>query len=167
LKKENKNEENLKIKKFEKRTAVNNNIFKRFPKKNSYFNLIDNFNIIEKYKILKNLIKEGKELLFIDYFNHNSKIIDKNYKDEDGNTFLILSIKYNMNNISKMLINKGININIQNNDGNSALHFALSSKNFYMADILRKFGALENSINNLGYTPWECIGKNIENDPIY
>ena len=67
-----------------------------------------------------------------------------------------------MNNLSKMLIKKRININIQNKEGNTALHYALSSKNFDIADILRKSGAKENYVNKLGYTPWDCIGKNIE-----
>ena len=69
--------------------------------------------------------------------------------------------------MSKILLEKGINVNVQNNDGNTALHYALSGKNFYMADILRKYGANEDFVNKLGYTPWDCIGKNIEIDAIY
>ena len=64
-----------------------------------------------------------------------------------------------------MLLENGINVNIQNKQGNSALHYALSGKNFEMADILKKYGAKEDCINKLGFTPWECIGKFI--DEIY
>ena len=58
----------------------------------------------------------------------------------------------------------GIDVNIQNNEGNSALHYALSGKNFDIADALKKFGAKEDLYNNKGMTPWDCIGKAIENN---
>ena len=134
---------------------------------NAYYELIRYIN--EKHNValtLKKLIKEGEVLLFLEHLNNSKRKIDINNQDEDGNTFLILSIKYNLNKLSKILLEKGIDINIQNKDGNSALHYALSGKNFYMADILRKYGANEDSINKLGYTPWDSIGKNIEIDTI-
>ena len=67
-----------------------------------------------------------------------------------------------LNYISKLLLERGANPNIQNNEGNSALHFALSGKNFIIADLLKKFGAKEDCYNKLGYTPWDCVGKSIE-----
>ena len=79
----------------------------------------------------------------MEYLNNNSRKIDINIQDEDGNTFLILSIKHSLNKLSEILLEKGINVNIQNKDGNSALHYALSGQNFYIADILRKYGANE------------------------
>jgi ankyrin repeat protein len=65
--------------------------------------------------------------------------------------------------VSKLLLEKGANPNIQNYEGNSALHFALSRKNFGMADLLKFHGAQEDVINKRGYNPWECLGKSIEN----
>lgn len=158
--KKNETNDNIRQKHFSRRR------YKKFSTKISlaYFDLIQNITGKNKsISILKNLIKEGEVLLFLDYLSNNSKI-DINSQDEYGDTFLILSIKHSLNKLSKILIDKGININIQNKDGNSALHYALSSKNFYIADILRKNGAIEDSINKLGYTPWDCIGKNIEID---
>ena len=112
--------------------------------------------------ILRAFIKEGEETLFDRYFNNIYRIININSKDNDGNTFLILSVKQGLNYISKLLLERGANPNIQNNEGNSALHFALSGKNFIIADLLKKFGAKEDCYNKLGYTPWDCVGKSIE-----
>ena len=174
----NKNKDkNSFLKKIKRRGAVNKeNKFERLGTKQSktYYNLIHNINDLEKINeiynsvdVLKNLIKKGEVLLFMEYLNNKSRKIDINIQDEDGNTFLILSIKHSLNKLSKILLEKGINVNVQNNDGNTALHYALSGKNFYMADILRKYGANEDFVNKLGYTPWDCIGKNIEIDAIY
>ena len=85
-----------------------------------------------------------------------------NVKDNDGNTFLILSVKQGLDIIAKTLLEKGVDVNIQNNEGNSALHYALSSKNFTIADLLKKFGAKEDCYNTIGYTPWDCVGKSID-----
>ena len=98
----------------------------------------------------------------MDYFNEVYKKIDINSRDEEGNTFLILSVKSGNNRISKMLLEKGANTNIQNYEGNAALHFALSRKNFEMADLLKVYGAKEDLTNKKGYNPWECVGKSIE-----
>lgn len=40
---------------------------------------------------------------------------------------------------------------------NSPLHYALSYKNFALADILIKFGADEKLKNRYNKTPWECL----------
>lgn len=112
--------------------------------------------------VLRTLIKEGEPLLFTEYFNRNFRRININSQDEDGNTFLILSVKQGLNYITNFLLENGVEVNIQNNDGNSALHYALSGKNFYIADLLKKFGAKEDIYNNLGYSPWECVGISID-----
>jgi hypothetical protein len=131
-----------------------------------YLKLLNNIKGRENiHIILNNLIKQGEESLFKAYFNNYIRIININSIDEDGNTFLILSIKRGLFSITKMLLENGINVNIQNNKGNSALHYALSGKNFELADILKKYGAKEDCINKLGFSPWECIGKFI--DEIY
>ena len=55
-----------------------------------------------------------------------------------------------------------MDVNIQNNEGNTALHYSLSGKNFDIADLLKKYGAKEDIYNNMGYAPWECVGNSIE-----
>ena len=126
------------------------NALKRFRNKTDYF---DN---------LKDLIRRGEVLLFIEYFNDNSKKFYINSQDQNGNTLLILAIRQGLNTICKLLMKNGIDVNIQNLYGNSALHYALSGKNFVLADELRKFGALEHCKNKNGLAPWDCIGKNID-----
>ena len=111
---------------------------------------------------LKKLIKKGEVSLFFEYFQENCKKMYINRKDENGNTLLILALKQGLNTICKLLIKNGIDVNIQNNNGNSALHYALSGKNYVVADELRIYGALENCKNKKGFSPWECIGKNID-----
>ena len=113
--------------------------------------------------ILRLFIIEGESSIFFDYFSTVEKKIDINSKDGEGNTFLTLSIKNEMNNITKFLLEKGAEVNAQNLQGNSALHYALSRKNFQIADILKKYGAHEELINKMGFSPWECMGKSIEN----
>ena len=113
--------------------------------------------------ILRLFILEGEEMLFKDYFNEVYKEIDINTRDKEGNTLLILSVKSGINNISKILLEKGVAVNIQNYEGNSALHYALGRKNFFMADLLKIYGAQEDLINKKGFSPWECLGKSIDN----
>ena len=113
--------------------------------------------------ILRLFIIEDESSFFFEYFNTVEKKIDINSKDGEGNTFLILSVKNEMNYIAKFLIEKGADVNAQNLEGNSALHYALSRKNFNMADFLKLYGAHEDLINKRGFSPWECLGKSIEN----
>ncbi len=161
---------NIKLVQRKKKEPKDKNIVRKLSTRHSiaYYDLIQK--ITQKDKsilILRNLIKQGEELLFLEYINNKSRKIDINSLDQDGNSFLILSVKQHLNNLSKVLLEKGIDVDIQNNEGNTALHYALSSKNFEMADILRNYGAFESYVNKLGYTPWDCIGKNIELDEIY
>jgi hypothetical protein len=130
---------------------------------------IDYYEILKRIKGKKNLeivlramIKEGETLLFNQYFIKNIRNIDINSKDENGNSFLILSIKEGMNNIIKLLLENGIDVNIKNNSGNTALHYALSGKNFEVADALKLYGAKEDCYNLDGLTPWDCVGKSLE-----
>ena len=132
---------------------------------------MDYINVLKQFKNkgkedyfnnLRELLIRGEVLLFIEYFKDFSKNIYINTQDENGNTLLILAIKQGLYTICKLLMKSGIDVNIQNFQGNSALHFALSGKNFQLADELRKFGATENCKNKIGLTPWDCIGKNID-----
>ena len=128
-----------------------------------YFELLTKITGKENIQtVLRTLIKEGETLLFTEYFNRNFRRINANSQDEDGNTFLISSVKQGLNYITNFLLEKGVDVNMQNNEGNTALHYALSGKNFEIADLLKKFGAKEDIYNHMGYTPWECVGNSIE-----
>ena len=54
----------------------------------------------------------------------SSKILDLSYQDKMGNSYLHLAVMNKLEGVVKSLIEKGIYINMQNNDGNTPLHFA-------------------------------------------
>ena len=114
------------------------------------------------FKYLKVLLVSGEIDYFNEYFDSISKFININQKDENGNTLLILATLHGHNAIVKNLLEKGADINEKNKKGNTALHYAISQKYFSLADILTKFGAKEDIKNIFGLTPWECIGKSVE-----
>ena len=114
------------------------------------------------FNSLKVLLISGEIDYFNEYFDFIYKFININQKDEKGNTLLILATLHGHNAIVKNLLEKGAEINEKNNKGNTALHYAISQKYFSLADILTKFGAKEDIKNMFGLTPWECIGKSVE-----
>jgi hypothetical protein len=114
------------------------------------------------FNYLKVLLVSGEIDYFNEYFDYISKFININQKDEKGNTLLILAALHGHNTIVKNLLKKGADINEKNNKGNTALHYAISQKYFSLADILTKFGDKEDIKNIFGLTPWECIGKSVE-----
>jgi ankyrin repeat protein len=118
--------------------------------------------IEDSYQFLKTLINEGETNKFEEYFSFVKEKFDINNKDEDGNTLLILCAKNGLIKLASLLIENGADVNKQNNKGNTALHYAISLKHFTLADLLAKHNAKEHVINNFGYTPWECIGKSVE-----
>ena len=114
------------------------------------------------FNYLKVLLISGEVDYFNDYFDSIYKFMNINQKDEKGNTLLILASLHGHNSIVKNLLEKGADINEKNDKGNTALHYAISQKYFSLADILTKFGAKEDIKNIFGLTPWECIGKSVE-----
>ena len=54
-----------------------------------------------------------------------------------------------------VLISKGFDVNIQNPQGNTPLHYAISGGWIKLTDTLIKNGANENLQNYLGQVPWE------------
>ena len=64
--------------------------------------------------------------------------------------------------ISKYLCQQGANVNIQNDLGNTALHYAIANQFFSIADILKNHGAKEDIANNKGFSPWDCIEHGLE-----
>jgi len=87
------------------------------------------------YAIKRNKIDNFKLLL-------TSPILDLNYIDKDGNSYLEIAVIYHRDKMIIPLIEKGINLNIQNKDGNTALHLAYLDNCFNIANIL-----IENNIN--------------------
>ena len=107
--------------------------------------------------------------------NNNNKTEEKNknlnldgyvnfYKlaDENGNTYLHISIMENYPDLVKYFIDKGANINKKNNDGNTPLHIALKQKNMEIIGILLKNKAKLDIPNNDGDIPFEFFDSEMK-----
>ena len=95
------------------------------------------YNILKRNPSLVNA-KDQKNETFLSYaikrrntdvaeFILTSPVLDYSYQDQNGNSYLHLAVINQLENIIRILIQKGINVNLQNNDRNTALHFAYST----------------------------------------
>jgi ankyrin repeat protein len=114
------------------------------------------------YYELVRYIFESKNKNFIEFFERNKKAIDINQQLVEGNSLLILSSREGNPIITRYLCEQGLEINKQNNNGNTALHYAIANQFYSVADILTRFGAREDIANNKGLYPWDCIEHNLE-----
>ena len=116
------------------------------------------------FQILKMLIMNGDSKLFNTLLNELIGYININKQDENGNTLLILCTKEGMQNFVDKLLQSGAKANIKNKLGNTALHYAVSRGYFGIADDLTKYEANDCVMNADGLTPWDCVGKTIDDD---
>lgn len=114
------------------------------------------------YYNLVRFIFESKNKDFINLFQKNKKIININQQLVEGNSLLILSAREGNPTITRFLCEQGLELNLQNNNGNTALHYAIANQFYSIADILTRFGAREDIANNKGLYPWDCIENNLE-----
>ena len=72
--------------------------------------------------------------------------------------------RYNATKCLKVLIEQGINVNIQNKYGDTPLHFAISTNKFEIVKLLILKGANVNIQNNRGCTPlhFACCNNSVE-----
>ena len=129
--------------------------------------IIKKSNILDAQSLYKILIKnpslvnstddQKESILSLAIKNHNisvanliltSPILDLNYQDKDGNSYLHLAIQYKQEDIVKSLIEKGIFLNKQNNKGNTALHIAYINYDKHIINILEENGIDTNIVNN-------------------
>ena len=122
----------------------------------------DEINVENIYLELIKLIIEGKNKMFKDYYEKNRAYIDINQELFEGNTLLILSAREGNYYITKLLCEEDAEVNLQNHNGNTALHYAIGRQFYALADILARHGAREDIKNNKGLGPWDCIDHNIE-----
>jgi hypothetical protein len=122
----------------------------------------DEINVENIYLELIKLIIEGKNKMFQNYYEKNRAYIDINQELFEGNTLLILSAREGNNYITKFLCEENAEVNLQNYNGNTALHYAIGRQFYGLADILTIHGAREDIKNNKGLGPWDCIDHNIE-----
>lgn len=79
-----------------------------------------------------------------------------NIQEEDpktGNNALISSVRYGLDNISNFLIDRGVNVNHANFDGQNALHVAASDGYYDISKTLIDKGINVNAKDNSGNTP--------------
>jgi ankyrin repeat protein len=79
------------------------------------------------------------------------------YDTYDETTFLHEIVKNNMYDffevIESLILNKKIDINIVDINGNIPLHFALLTLNFRMVNLLLKYGSNITHLNHYGFSP--------------
>jgi ankyrin repeat protein len=108
------------------------------------------YKILIKNPYLVNSVDSKKEsILSYSIKNHNiqvanlvltSPILDLNYQDKDGNSYLHLAILYKEEEIVKSLIEKGISVFKQNKEGNTPLHLAYMKNDKRIIHILEGNG---------------------------
>ena len=92
------------------------------------------------------------------WLKKSSKYIDLNYKFENGDTLLHLCVRHSVPHyIYKFLITHGVNVNAQNNQGDTVLHLAAKNHKYKTIDFLIKMGASEYIYNKMRKMCWECL----------
>ena len=101
------------------------------------------------HAVQEDKINELEELFMI----YPNSLIDS--RDSSNNTLLLIASKTGSLEIVQLLLNKGANPNSINDQGDSALHFALAFGNHEVADKLITYGADQTIKNNMRKTPWD------------
>ena len=92
------------------------------------------------------------------WLKKSCKCMDLNYTFENGDTLLHLCIRHALPHyICKFLLHHGVDINSQNNDGDTALHIAVQNHRYKTVDFLIKMGASEYIHNKMRKICWECL----------
>jgi len=92
------------------------------------------------------------------WLKKSGKYMDLNYQFDNGDTLLHLCVRHSAPHyLIKYLIINGININGQNNHGDTALHIAAKNHKYKTIDFLIKMGASEYIYNNQKKYCWECL----------
>ena len=119
-------------------------------------------NIENIYFQLMKALFEGKNKFFQNFYLKNKKFIDINQVLIEGNTLLLLAAREGNYQITKFLCEEQADVNIQNADGNTALHYAIGKQFYSIADLLNMYGAKEDLLNLKGLSPWDCIEHNVD-----
>ncbi|CAK76124.1 unnamed protein product (macronuclear) [Paramecium tetraurelia] len=108
--------------------------------------------VIEKIKLL---IEEQKLAEIEEEFTNNPNLMI-NERFKGNNTYLIMAAQTGNIEIVEFLLRKGAQVNLQNNDGDTALHKAIAYQFYKVADLLIAQGA-QNIRNCDGLSPWQLV----------
>ena len=112
---------------------------------------------LKSFLTLLSLIDKNQNELFFETFR-DLRYTEINHQEKyTGDTLLIRASKMNNIHIVEFLLEKGCNINIQNRELNTALHYAYMYNRRELINILISHGSDVNIINKKGFTPWECM----------
>lgn len=121
--------------------------------------------VIKELKNIDIARNDGKTpLMLLQYMDINTNLAllplflekgaDVNHVDNNGNTALIINTQnFCYKGVVKELVRAGADVNISNNTGDNALHYALRYGNQEVARFLLKKGADCNKTDNQGITP--------------
>ena len=88
----------------------------------------------------------------------SGKFLDLNYRFDNDDTLLHIFVRHSVPHyLIKLLIFYGIDINSQNNYGDTALHIAVKNHKYKTIDLLIKMGASEYIYNKSKKNCWECL----------
>lgn len=121
---------------------------------------VNKLNNIEK---LRFYIKDDNFLKFKEVFKKSEKNNLIEEKDIKGNTLLNLAVQFNTSSIAEFLIMEGSDINTQNEEMNSPLHYALKHNNYFLSNLLITNKADEYLVNIKGLTPWQMSTIDLKN----
>ena len=107
-------------------------------------------------KLLQLIDRHQNKLFFENFRNFRINDIDQHEK-YTGDTLLIRAAKCYNKPIITYLLDKGANINMQNYQLNTALHYAFLYSRYDLINLLVSNGADEKLVNKKGLTPWECL----------
>ena len=79
--------------------------------------------------------------------------------DEHSNTLLILAAQQGSKRLCKFLLRRGADMNVQNNVGNTALHFCYAYNHNELGEYLKSKGAHDNMLNIDGLTCYEGLNR--------
>ena len=107
-------------------------------------------NIHKTFSAVRNADYEGVDALL-----DEGVMVDSH--DVNGNTFLLVAAQQNLKRISKLLLRRGANINVQNHAGNTVLHYCFEYSFTELGDYFMEKGADDSLTNAEGLTCYEGL----------
>ena len=113
--------------------------------------------IIEDFKKLCSLVRHTKFTDAEELLNQSDWNVPIDYQDEQGNTVLHIACQNGCKRLVKLCLRRGANMNIQNLNGQTALHFAFGYKYPVIGEYLVSKGANDSILNKDNLTCYEGL----------